>query len=128
MTLLAGVTITGLLGVLLCPVSWIHHCVWVLPALIVLGHRCALILRGLLDIGRFALRPLIVPAGLLLVRPAGVVPDIRAMFDLPFDNLVALSPAQIALSSLPMLWMLVAMLALPILPVFDARITVRAAT
>ncbi len=115
--LLAAVTITGLLGVLLCPVSWIHHCVWVLPALIVLGHRCALIVGDLLDTGRFALRPLIVPGGLLLGGLLLWVPDIRAMFDLPFANLVALSPLQIAVSSLPMLWMLAAMLALPILPV-----------
>ena len=115
--LLAAVTITGLLGVLLCPVSLIHHCVWVLPALIVLGHRCALVVSDLLDAGRFALRPLLGPGGLLLSGLLLWVPDIRAMFDLPFANLVALSPLQIAVSSLPMLWMLAAMLALPILPV-----------
>ena len=32
-TLLA-VTVTGLLGVLISPVSWIHHAVWILPAMV----------------------------------------------------------------------------------------------
>lgn len=114
--LLGAVTITGLLGVLLCPVSWIHHCVWVLPALIVLAHRCALVVRDLFGAGRFVLRPLLLPGGLLLSGLLVWVPDIRAMFDLPFANLVALSPWQIAVSSLPMLWMLAAVLALPLLP------------
>ncbi|WP_246342166.1 glycosyltransferase 87 family protein [Actinomadura verrucosospora] len=31
--LLAGVTITGLLSVLLSPVGWIHHLVWMIPAI-----------------------------------------------------------------------------------------------
>jgi alpha-1,2-mannosyltransferase len=121
---LAGVTITGLLGVLLCPVSWIHHCVWVLPALIAIGHRCTLAIRDAIDIGRVDWRQLAVPAGLLLSGLLVLVPDTRAVFDLPFDNLVALTTAQVVLSSLPMLWMLVAMLALPILQGLDARVTV----
>jgi alpha-1,2-mannosyltransferase len=37
-TLLA-VTITGLLGVLVSPVSWIHHAVWIAPAMVVLISR-----------------------------------------------------------------------------------------
>jgi alpha-1,2-mannosyltransferase len=37
-TLLA-VTITGLLGVLVSPVSWIHHAVWIAPAMVVLVSR-----------------------------------------------------------------------------------------
>lgn len=37
-TLLA-VTITGLLGVLVSPVSWIHHAVWIAPAMVVLLSR-----------------------------------------------------------------------------------------
>ena len=104
--------------------SWIHHCVWVLPALIAIGHRCTLAIRDAIDIGRVDWRQLAVPAGLLLSGLLVLVPDTRAVFNLPFDNLVALTPAQVVLSSLPMLWMLVAMLALPILQGFDARITV----
>ena len=37
-TLLA-VTITGLIGVLVSPVSWIHHAVWIAPAMVVLVSR-----------------------------------------------------------------------------------------
>ena len=33
---LAAVTVTGLLGVLVSPVSWIHHAVWIAPAMVVL--------------------------------------------------------------------------------------------
>ncbi len=37
-TLLA-VTVTGLVGVLISPVSWIHHAVWIVPAMVVLVAR-----------------------------------------------------------------------------------------
>jgi alpha-1,2-mannosyltransferase len=30
----AGLALTGVLGCLISPVSWVHHCVWLLPALI----------------------------------------------------------------------------------------------
>jgi alpha-1,2-mannosyltransferase len=112
---LAAVTIAGLLGVLLCPVSWIHHCVWVLPALVVIAHRATLAVREWVEDGRFDLARLAPPAGLLLSGLLVLVPDTRALFNLPFANVVALSPLQILTSSLPMLWMLTAMLALPIL-------------
>ncbi|MEU8613783.1 glycosyltransferase 87 family protein [Actinoplanes sp. NPDC048791] len=31
---LAGLALTGLLGCLISPVTWVHHCVWLLPAII----------------------------------------------------------------------------------------------
>jgi alpha-1,2-mannosyltransferase len=113
---LAAVTITGLLGVLLCPVSWIHHCVWVFPALVIIGHRCTLIVRAGVGRGHLDFKRLAWPAGLLFSGLLVLVPDVRAVFNLPFTNLVALSPPQVVTSSLPMLWMLVAALALPLLP------------
>ncbi len=36
---LAGLTVTGIVGLMMSPVSWTHHAIWVLPALIVLIHR-----------------------------------------------------------------------------------------
>jgi alpha-1,2-mannosyltransferase len=36
---LRGVAITGLVGVLVSPISWIHHLVWVIPALAVIVGR-----------------------------------------------------------------------------------------
>jgi alpha-1,2-mannosyltransferase len=35
--LVAGLALTGVLGCLISPITWVHHCVWLLPALI----RCA---------------------------------------------------------------------------------------
>jgi alpha-1,2-mannosyltransferase len=31
---LAGLALTGLLGCLISPVTWVHHCVWLIPALV----------------------------------------------------------------------------------------------
>lgn len=36
---LAGLAVAGLVGVCVSPVSWMHHAVWVLPALAVVTHR-----------------------------------------------------------------------------------------
>ena len=36
---LAGLTIAGLVGVLVSPVSWVHHIVWVFPAMVILTMR-----------------------------------------------------------------------------------------
>jgi alpha-1,2-mannosyltransferase len=36
---LRGVAITGLIGVLVSPISWIHHLVWIIPALAVIVGR-----------------------------------------------------------------------------------------
>ena len=36
---LAGLTVVGLVGVCVSPVSWIHHAVWVLPALAIIADR-----------------------------------------------------------------------------------------
>jgi alpha-1,2-mannosyltransferase len=37
MDLFGGFALTGVLGCLISPVTWVHHCVWLLPALV----RCA---------------------------------------------------------------------------------------
>jgi alpha-1,2-mannosyltransferase len=31
---LAGLALTGVLGCLISPVTWVHHCVWIIPALV----------------------------------------------------------------------------------------------
>jgi alpha-1,2-mannosyltransferase len=38
---LAGMTLAGLVGVLVSPVSWVHHIVWVFPAMVILTQRLA---------------------------------------------------------------------------------------
>ena len=32
-------TLAGLVGVLVSPVSWVHHIVWVFPAMVILTQR-----------------------------------------------------------------------------------------
>jgi alpha-1,2-mannosyltransferase len=40
--LMGGLALTGILGCLISPVTWIHHCVWLLPAIV----RCVDLGRG----------------------------------------------------------------------------------
>jgi alpha-1,2-mannosyltransferase len=54
-----GLALTGVLGVLISPVSWVHHCVWLLPAIV----RCVDV--GLRD--RTNRRQLYLGAGAYLV-------------------------------------------------------------
>lgn len=46
---LAGLTIAGLVGVLVSPVSWVHHIVWVFPAMVILTMRLMSAIRVLAD-------------------------------------------------------------------------------
>lgn len=51
--LMGGVALTGVLGCLISPVTWIHHLVWLLPALVLLVDR-ALLAGGRRRIGLLA--------------------------------------------------------------------------
>ena len=44
---LAGLTLAGLVGVLVSPVSWVHHIVWVFPAMVILAMRLVSSIRAL---------------------------------------------------------------------------------
>lgn len=44
---LAGLTLAGLVGVLVSPVSWVHHIVWVFPAMVILTVRLVSSIRAL---------------------------------------------------------------------------------
>ena len=44
---LAGLTLAGLVGVLVSPVSWVHHIIWVFPAMVLLGLRLVSGIRAL---------------------------------------------------------------------------------
>jgi alpha-1,2-mannosyltransferase len=44
---LAGLTIAGLVGVLVSPVSWVHHIIWVFPAMVLLSIRLVSGIRAL---------------------------------------------------------------------------------
>lgn len=125
---LAAVTITGLLGVLLSPVSWLHHCVWVLPAVVVIAHRVVTGARrfpaidgGVLGVlhDSAARRAALRLGGVIALGLTGLavfVTDTRDLLNLPMANLADLSPAEILGCSLQVLWMLAAVFLLPVLP------------
>ncbi|MGS0684831.1 glycosyltransferase 87 family protein [Nakamurella sp. GG22] len=46
---LAGLTLAGLVGVLVSPVSWVHHIIWVFPAMVLLAIRLVSGIRALAD-------------------------------------------------------------------------------
>ena len=46
---LAAVTLTGIVGVLVSPVSWVHHIVWLFPAMVILAFRAMTAIRALAD-------------------------------------------------------------------------------
>ena len=114
---LAAVTLTGLLGVLISPVSWPHHIVWVLPAVVVLGTTLA---RGVLTavrsggLSRASLRPLIGPAVLVATGVFIWGWDTRIVLGLPDVDYTGLGPLAMVAGSLPMFWTLAALFVLPV--------------
>ena len=124
---LVAVTVTGMLGVLISPVSWPHHIVWVIPAFVVVS---AVLIRAV------GARAHAVAADPDIPRLAGLAPaDRRAVlgsaivlvnglfalgFDqkeswrLPFVDYTGSSVLEVAASSLPMLWCLLVIVLLPI--------------
>ena len=46
---LAGLTLAGLVGVLISPVSWVHHIIWIFPAMVILSMRLVSSIRALAD-------------------------------------------------------------------------------
>jgi alpha-1,2-mannosyltransferase len=117
---LLAVTLTGLVGVLVSPVSWPHHIVWAMPAVIVLG---AWLGRSAVDLAAQR-RAGHGPTGRQLRRLAGPVTlvltglliwgcDTRILFGLPDVDYSGRGPVAILLGSLPMFWVLAAVLVLP---------------
>lgn len=118
---LAAITICGLTGVLISPVSWPHHLVWVLPAAIMLLARLftavefslvAPPVRGWKAVSR--LRPLAGPIVLALSGVLALGFDARSVFKLPDVDFSQASPFAVMAASLPMFWVLAALLLLPI--------------
>ena len=126
---LLAVTITGLLGVLVSPVSWIHHAVWIAPAMVVLVSRLVVsfptrlvaslasapagyrtlagndrrLVRSWLGVAAFTV------AGLLVF-----VLNTRNLFGLPDTDYGTLGLGSALAGSVQTWWMLAAILLLPI--------------
>ena len=127
-TLLA-ITVTGLIGILISPVSWIHHAVWIAPAMVVLVSRLIMsfpvrlfrvltttpatyrtlptgdraLIRGWLGVAAFTV------VGLLVF-----VLNTRNFFGLPDTDYGTLGLGSALAGSVQTLWMLAAIVLLPV--------------
>lgn len=130
-TLLA-VTITGLLGLLISPVSWLHHAVWILPAMVLLFARLLTTLpthrfrpaagdTRLQPEDRKATRRWIGTAALTAVGLVLFVINTRNTFGLPDVGYARLSLWSVLAGSGQTFWMLGAVALLPIRTAADAR-------
>lgn len=125
---LAALTLTGLLGILVSPVSWPHHIVWVIPAAVIIGHRLIRQSNRAVPTGltigaevRLRLRtaaPLIVLVGL---GSLAFGQDLRLALDLPDVDYSDLSVFWMLVASVQMFWCLAAMFLLPITRTRTAR-------
>lgn len=118
---LAALTMTGLLGILVSPVSWSHHIVWVIPASVIICHR--LIKASNTDTphamtggaeARHRLRaawPLIALVGL---GSLAFGQDLRLDLGLPDVDYSGLSVFWMCVASVQMFWCLAAVFLLPI--------------
>ena len=122
---LAGMTLAGLAGVLISPVSWVHHIIWLFPAMLLVSLRLAGAIRSLLHdsqpgSGRTerALTARIVEVVVCsLLITVGLV-----VWCLPANNILGTytpdfaggGPLLAVAASLQLLWLVVAVFALPV--------------
>ena len=130
-TLLA-ITVTGLMGVLISPVSWIHHAVWIVPAMVVLISRLVRTLprhrfrpaagsTRLDPADRQALRRWITTSALTATGLLVFVTNTRNMFHLPDTHYAGLSIGSALAGSVQTFWMVAAVALLPVSPGVRAR-------
>lgn len=108
---LAGLTLTGLLGVLISPASWVHHTVWIIPAVVIM-------VAGIVNRTR---RNLPVLLALLTATVLLMAVDLRELLFLPDVYFSSATMFQRVAASAPMFWVLVTALALPIWSAPPAR-------
>ncbi len=127
-TLLA-VTVTGLIGVLVSPVSWIHHAVWIAPAMVVLVARLIAsfpvrlfhllastpaLYRTLADDDRRRVRGWLGTAAFTAIGLIVFVLNTRNFFGLPDTDYGTLGLGSALAGSVQTLWMLAAIVLLPV--------------
>jgi len=112
---LAAITLTGFLGALVSPVSWLHHIVWVLPAGVVLASYFTSIGRRTSEgPHRPTTRHLI---GMVVLTAVGLfiwTVNIRAFFGLPDTGYSVIGPLKVVEASIQTLWIGAVLLMLPI--------------
>lgn len=107
-----ALTLIGIVGLLVSPVSWIHHAIWVIIALILIG-------RWLLEQSRSAgttgqRRRLVGPVLLLASALFIWVVDTRVFFHLPDTHYGDLGWISVVASSTQVFWLFAALFLLPI--------------
>lgn len=122
---LAGMTLAGLAGVLISPVSWVHHIIWLFPAMLLIALRLTAAVRSLLHdsqpgSGRteraLTVRIIEVVVCSLLITVGLVV------WCLPANNILGTytpdfeggGPLLAIAASLQLLWLVVAVVAVPV--------------
>ena len=109
---LAGVTITGMVGLMVSPVSWTHHAVWVLPATVVLVHRAWELWGDYCTGDRAARRPLVTMVVLIVLGTGWSIEAHHYVTDRTRDWSAATWSDQL-LATLPTLWCLAVITLLP---------------
>jgi len=111
---LAAITLTGFLGVLVSPVSWLHHIIWVVPAAVLLAAYFVHWRDERAAGSQPSLRRL-VPLVVLALTGAFVwFVNTRLMFVLPETEYYRLGLVKIFQASLQCIWTVAALLMLPI--------------
>lgn len=126
---LVAMTICGFLGVLISPVSWLHHAVWIVPAMVVLLWRVVSTfparIRASLSgrrtrVGKWApqerrtMRNWLAIAALTVTGLLVFVPNTRDMFGLPDAHYANLGIGSVLAGSIQAIWMLAAVVFLPV--------------
>ncbi len=110
---LVALTLIGIVGLLVSPVSWIHHAIWVIIALILVGRWLIEESRrpaGAPDQARRMAGPVLLLASALFIW----IVDTRVFFDLPDTHYGELGWAAVVESSTQVFWLFAAMFLLPI--------------
>ncbi|MDQ6657415.1 MAG: glycosyltransferase 87 family protein [Actinomycetota bacterium] len=118
---LSAIAITGLLGVLVSPVSWTHHIVWIIPAAVVTVHR---LFRGAAGRAPGGLstapwwwhpgRRAVTPVALIVLGALAFGLDLDAWLRLPEVDFSNSSVVAMVVASNQMFWVLAAIFLLPI--------------
>jgi alpha-1,2-mannosyltransferase len=108
---LLALTLVGSLGILISPVSWVHHAVWGVLGLLLLGRHLIDRVRNTADRGWVRwIWPAVLTFGAYVVWCV----DTRDYFQLPTAHYQHATAIQLLGSNLIVLWLLVSLFALPI--------------
>lgn len=118
---LAAIAITGLLGVLVSPVSWTHHIVWIIPAAVVTAHRVVRLSNspapgGLSPAAEswYRIRRATTPIVLIGLGALAFGQDLDSLLQLPEVDFSHSSLVTMFVASNQMFWVLAAIFLLPI--------------